>query len=61
MKNDAILNLKLSRQLHDAVQAEAEKNQISMASYVRAVLAHQVLNKQTRPIIGEERFINDND
>lgn len=58
---DAILNLKLSRRLHDAVQVEAEKNGISMAAYVRAVLARQLFSNQTQQILGEELIIKDKD
>ena len=58
MKKDALLNLTLSRRLHDAIQAEAEKHKISMSAYVRAVMTHQVLSNDEQQRQYEEGIIN---
>jgi len=56
---DAILHMKLTKQLHNAIQSAAEKHNISMAAYVRAVLAHQVYGRNTHKIMGEEWLVTD--
>jgi len=58
---DAALNLKLSQHLHDAVKKEAEKNNVTMAAYVRAVLAHHVFSGNNKSSVGEEWLIIDKD
>ena len=58
---DAVLNMKISTHLYNAVKAEAEKRNISIAAYVRAVLARQVFSKQTQNILGEKLFVTGDD
>ena len=59
--NDTTLNMKISSHLYDAVKAEAERHSVSIAAYVRAVLAHQVFSKQTINILGEQMFVTGKD
>jgi len=53
------ISIKLSKELHDAIYAEAMKNKMSMAAYIRAVMAHQVFGKKTVKFIGEEWMVAD--
>ena len=56
---EANMHIKISLHLYNAVKAEAEKHNVSIGAYVRAVLAHQVFSKQTINILGEEMFVTD--
>ena len=61
MKKEATLNIKLTQELYDAVKADSEKYRVSMAAYVRAVLARQVYGKKTKEILGQEFLLIDSD
>ena len=60
MKESAI-NLLVSKQLHDDIQAKAKEANLSMATYIRTVLAHQIYGKNSLKILGEKVLVLDGD
>jgi hypothetical protein len=53
LKKDAMLSVRLSRQLYDDIKAEAAETHVSMAAYIRGVLSRQIHGKKTLEIPGE--------
>jgi hypothetical protein len=43
---DAIINMKISKHLYDAVKAEADRYGVTMSAFIRATLAKQVLGDE---------------
>jgi len=58
---DAKIHIGLSQRLHDAIQAEAKKNDVPMSAYIRAVLTYHIFSEQTPKILGEEWIVNSKD
>jgi hypothetical protein len=51
---EARLNMVLSQELYDKLKAEAEKYNVSIASYVRALLARQFIGRPAEAIVSAE-------
>jgi len=58
---DTKIHLGLSRHLHDDIQREAQKNNVSMSTYIRAVLARHIYSDQAPKILGEDWLVKGKD
>jgi post-segregation antitoxin (ccd killing protein) len=57
----AVLNIKIPKELYEAVKADAAKHSVSVSAYVRTVLAREAYGRRTKNALGEDVLVVDID
>jgi hypothetical protein len=57
----ATLNVKMSQQLYDKIKEDATSYKVTMAEYVRALLARQSFGSQKQHVLGQDAILVDSD